>query len=78
MSLSLCPQSTRAKQLYVRWSTPQVPTVNMWILQISVLIPLEKLTHDLNHKSDTFLQDLGIIALLPTETLIHHLSVEDE
>lgn len=42
------------KCILLRWSTPQVPTVDMWISQISALIPLEKLTHDLNHRSDKF------------------------
>lgn len=36
--------------ILLRWSTPQIPTVDM-ISQISALIPLEKLTHVLNHKS---------------------------
>lgn len=42
------------KCILLRWSTPQVPTVDMWISQLSALIPLEKLTHDLNHKSNRF------------------------
>lgn len=42
------------KCILLRWSTPQVPTINMWISLISDLIPLEKLTHDLNHRSDRF------------------------
>ena len=42
------------KCILLRWSTPQVPTVDMWTSQISALIPLEKLTHDLNHTSDKF------------------------
>ncbi len=32
----------------------QVPTLGMWTPQISALLPLEKLNHDLNHKSDAF------------------------
>ena len=42
------------KCILLRWSTPQVPTVDMWLSQISALFPIEKLTHDLNHKSVKF------------------------
>lgn len=42
------------KCILLRWSTTQVPTVVIWLTQISSLIPLEKLTHDLNHKSYMF------------------------
>lgn len=43
--------SGKIKCILLLWSTPQVPTVDMWISQISAHIPLEKLSHDLNHKS---------------------------
>lgn len=42
------------KCILLRWSAPQIPTVDMWISQISTLLPLEKLTHELNHKLDKF------------------------
>ncbi len=58
MFLTLAPnlywQFLAKKCILLRWSTPRVPTVDMWISQISGLLPIEKLTHDFNHKSDTF------------------------
>ena len=42
------------KCILLRWSAPQVPTVGMWLSQISSLLPLEKLTYDLNHNPDRF------------------------
>jgi len=42
------------KCILLKWSTPQVPTISMWISQLSAFLPLEKLTYDLNHKQDEF------------------------
>lgn len=42
------------KCILLRWSTPQVPAVDMWISQISTLIPLENLTYDPNHRLGRF------------------------
>lgn len=51
------------KCILLWWSVLQVLMVNMWT---SDLLPLEKLPHDLNHKSDRFLR-LWKPAYCPTE-----------
>lgn len=42
------------KCILLLWSTAQVPSVNMWLSQVSILLPLEKLTYDLHKKSEVF------------------------
>ena len=55
------------------------PYGDMRISQISALIPLEKLTHDLNHKSDTFWRIWEPLhSFLILNTTIHHLSLENK
>uniref|UniRef100_A0A3Q3H395 Reverse transcriptase domain-containing protein n=2 Tax=Kryptolebias marmoratus TaxID=37003 RepID=A0A3Q3H395_KRYMA len=42
------------KCILLRWLAPQAPTVDMWISQISDIVLVEKLTHDLHQRSDRF------------------------
>lgn len=43
-----------AKKCIQLWSTPEVPSVIMWLSQASAILPLEKLTFHLYQKSVTF------------------------
>lgn len=44
------------KCILLLWSSPQVPSFKMWLSQISTLLPLKKLTYDINQKSNDFWQ----------------------
>ncbi len=39
---------------YVLLSTPQIPSVSMWLNQAASLLPLEKLTYDVHQRSNDF------------------------